>query len=848
MDLENSYAYAERISRSSGSSFFRSFQFLKSDRRRAMHALYAFARISDDATDDPAGHATDHVIHKSSAGRESTDLQTAEERSHSFQKTTPWEHASWLNWLHHLQGDDGRNVNNSLSSSSPSATSSSSPSATSSSSSLSLSLPSPALPEALQLIRPALADTVQRYRVPIEMLEALVRGMDMDARGHSMDSWQDLRQYAFCVASSIGICCTAIWTDGNPIEPGQPLWHSAVDCGVAFQLTNILRDIKEDAGRGRVYLPLEDLERFGLSRSLWTDSLTDSLNLGKPTHRMPSEAVSKLIAMQIERARGLFARGWQLHRMLDSDSFRMFSLMWHTYRCILGRIEKEPMRILQERVRLGKSRKLKLAASHCFTPILVRVAANTDRETRWIEQIDAPKSIERRPRVAVVGGGLAGMNAAFHLARHGCETVLFEAKSRLGGRAGSFLDPATQQPIDYCQHVGMKCCSELQRWIAWTGSQDSWRELDTLHFVSKHGKALAVRAWPLPAPFHLTGLILGWPDLSWRDRLRVAAGLSRLVMAKSTPNFEQMPATQWLRSHYQNQRTIDRFWATILVSALGEQVDRVAMGPVKKVLVDGFAATRDAFHLLVPTQPLSKLVDDAPRSPLASVNVDIRCGVPVHSLVRTRSGGWRIEGDENRDFDAIVIAVPWHRVSTLLRGTEIAEESIESIRHIERLQASPITGVHTWWDRPWLNQPHAILIDRLCQWVFPGPEAATMAGAAGETYYQVVISGSRSLPRGDHEAVLQAVEQDLKELFPEAKKGNMLRGKVVTDPQSVFSVAPGHAASRLSNAALAREGIFLGGDWIDTGWPATMEGALRSGCLAAQSALAFLGRPAKWFV
>jgi squalene-associated FAD-dependent desaturase len=829
MDLEQSYAYAEQISRSSGSSFFRSFQFLKSDRRRAMHALYAFARIADDATDDATDDAAYDAVKKSSDGWATPNMRTADDRVNASRKTMPWQQASWLDWLQRLQGPDGRSFTSSSAMSSPSS--------------------SPSLPEDLQLIVLALADTVQRYKVPVAMLESLVHGMDMDARGTKIDSWQDLREYAFRVASSIGVCCTAIWTDGNPIEPGQPLWRSAVDCGVAFQLTNILRDIKEDAARGRVYLPLEDLERFGISRSQWIDSLTagESLTTGVSTDRMSPDAVSKLIAMQIERARGLFAQGWQLHRMLDSDSFRMFSLMWHTYRCILGRIEKEPMRILRERVRLGRSRKLKLAANHCFTPILVRVASKTDRDTHWIEQIAAPKWIERKPRVAVVGGGLAGMNAAFHLGRHGCETVLFEAKSRLGGRAGSFLDPATHQPIDYCQHVGMQCCTELKRWITWTGAEDSWRTLDTLHFVSKHGKSLSVRAWPFPAPLHLSGLIVRWPDLSWIDRLRVAAGLSRLIIAKSTPSFDQMPATQWLKSQYQNQRTIDRFWATILVSALGEQVDRVAMGPVKKVLVDGFAATRDAFHLLVPTQPLSRLVDEAPRSPLASMDVDIRCGVPVHGLMRTSTGNWRIEGDESREFDAVVIATPWHRVATLLHGLELAEESIESISHIERLEASPITGVHTWWDRPWLNQPHAILIDRLCQWVFPGPEATTLPSANGETYYQIVISGSRSLPRGDHETVLQAVQQDLKELFPEARKANMLRGKVVTDPQSVFSVAPGHAASRLSSTALAREGIFLGGDWIDTGWPATMEGALRSGCLAAQNALAFLGRPAKWF-
>ncbi len=782
MDLEQSYRAAERISRSSGSSFYRSFQFLKLERRRAMHTMYAFARLADDATDDAPSQAD-------------------------------WNSRLWLEWLHQLSRADGPTA--------PDA--------------------DLRLPAELAAIRPALSDAVRRYRIPPEMLEALVQGMDTDAQGCEIRTWNDLRQYSFRVASSVGICCTAIWTDGNPIDPDHPLWHSAVDCGIAFQLTNVLRDLNEDADRGRVYLPIEDLERFGMSRSQW-------LEFFNATARRPTaapKALSELIDVQIERARGLFARGWQLHRMLDSDSFRMFSLMWNTYRSILRKIEEDPQRIFRERVRLGSGKKLRLAANHFFTPLLLRSASRTDTDTGWMKQLDAPKLAEHKPRVAVVGGGLAGMNAALLLARHGCEVGMFEAKSRLGGRAGSFLDPVTSQSIDYCQHVGMQCCSELKRWIARTGSADAWRVFNTLHFVSKTGKELAVRAWPLPAPLHLSGLILGWPDLSPLDRLRVAIGLASLLAARQTPDFEQMPAQTWLARHFQSQRTIDRFWGTILVSALGEQVDRVAMGPVKKVLVDGFAATRDAFHLLVPSQPLSKLMDLAPRSALEALRVEVQCGSVVHSMQRDTLGSWRLDGDTARQYDAVVVTVPWHRVGAMLRDTELSERSRQELDKVNSLEPSPITGVHTWWDRPWLTQPHAILIDRFCQWVFPGPESAATANAPGETYYQVVISGSRQLPRGDHDATLRAVEEDLKELFPAAAASRMLRGKVVTDPQSVFSVTPGHASSRLSSDALVGEGLFLGGDWVDTGWPATMEGALRSGSLAAQGALAYLGRPAQ---
>jgi hypothetical protein len=243
------------------------------------------------------------------------------------------------------------------------------------------------------------------------------------------------------------------------------------------------------------------------------------------------------------------------------------------------------------------------------------------------------------------------------------------------------------------------------------------------------------------------------------------------------------------------------------------------MGPVKKVLVDGFAATRDAFHLLVPSQPLSKLMDEVPRSVLEALRVEVRSGSTVPFLNRSDSGDWRLGDESGQPFDAVVVTVPWHRLGALLRDSGLSEYARGEVAKVAELETSPITGVHTWWDRPWLTQPHAILIDRFCQWVFPGPDSVAMSEGTGETYYQVVISGSRQLPRGDQAAILAAVERDLQELFPAAAASRMLRGKVVTDPQSVFSVTPGHTASRLSPTALASEGVFLGGAWVDTGWP-----------------------------
>jgi len=853
-ELDRSFQECELISRASGSNFYRSFQFLRRDRRRAMHALYAFARLADDATDAPAAHAAHaaHAVHAASrADEQSIDYLLPNDRERV------WNPDAWLQWIESL--------NLTLDTESTTAT-------------------HPAISASLQSIRPALADSVERFDIPRTLLAEIVCGVDADTRPNEIHSWNELRRYSFQVASAVGLCCAAIWTEPGSLVQDKPLWNAAIDCGLAFQLTNILRDLVEDAQRQRVYLPSSELSRFGIDRTRWLNTLS------KPNEKNWNSLGNwrGLLEVQLERADALYERGWHVIEHLDNDGARMFSLMWHTYRTLFQKIQQSPQRVFSERVRLWPIDKWKLATSHFFTPQFYRLTANTHqqicRDTNKPLHAFATNPIDMPPpdlsnhsdniappRVAVIGGGLAGIQSAIHLARHGCSVDLIETKSRLGGRIGSFVDPISQSHVDYCQHVGMVCCSELRKFLHLTSQESQWSIQETLHFVSKSGKKIAVSAWPFPAPFHLSGLLFRWPDLRAIDRLRIARGLIALMRTRSTPAFDATPALDWLRQHGQSDQAISAFWTTILVSALGEQIHRVTMGPVRKVLIDGFAATRDAFHLMIPQQPISELIDQNCRTVLLQLGIQIRVSESVEQLAQLPNGTWRVDTSNakaladgsmneyrNESFDAIVIAVPWHRVSSVLNNlqkTSLPLESPEldanaqSVGHLASLlEASPITGVHTWWDRPWLKQPHAILIDRLCQWVFPGPTSnrdESSTKTAGETYYQIVISGARDLPRGDSASILQSIQKDLAEVFPESANATMVRGKVVTDPLSVFSVSPGHEASRIPQNILGAQGIFLAGDWTDTGWPATMEGALRSGALASEYTLEHLQRPAR---
>lgn len=452
--------------------------------------------------------------------------------------------------------------------------------------------------------------------------------------------------------------------------------------------------------------------------------------------------------------------------------------------------------------------------------------------------------------MVVIGGGLAGSSAALALARVGVPVTLIEAKSRLGGRVGSYTDSVSGKAIDYCQHVGMGCCTNLRQLIHWLGQNDAWHIQRELYFYGPTGQRQVLRALPFaPAPLHLSSWLVRWPGLKWSDRIgigRTMLALNRVQLLSSNPlAHDDVSAAQWLRSRGQSPQALERFWATIVVSALGEELERVGLSAMAKVFQDGFLRHRAAFHLLIPRRPLEDLFGSRMAAALAAAGVQIMPGTSVTELQwqGKRCCGVRLDNGSDLEATDVVVAVPWHSVNRLVAQAPLAEAQ-EVGRRASQLAASPISGVHTWWDRPWLPTPHAVIVGRLCQWVFsqetdaslgPADDASVSRRPAGSGhYYQVVISASRSLPRGNTEEVRRLIWEDLQTVFPAARAARLERIKVVTDPQAVFSVAPGTAAQR-PPAGSHVSNLYWAGDWTRTGWPATMEGAVRSGFQAAES-------------
>src|SRR5262245_1372691 len=435
--------------------------------------------------------------------------------------------------------------------------------------------------------------------------------------------------------------------------------------------------------------------------------------------------------------------------------------------------------------------------------------------------------------VAIVGGGLAGLAAAVALAQRGFAVSLYESRGRLGGRASSFNDTASGQLVDTCQHVSMGCCTNLAHFCRTVGIAEHLRTQKTLHFMTPDRRVSRFRADPLPAPLHLARSFARLHHLSFGDKGRIAWGLACLRRAGDE---DDPPFLPWLLRHGQTRRTIDRFWGLVLVSALNEVPERIGLRYARKVFVDGFLRHRRGFEVELPAVPLGRLYGAELQDWLDRHGVRVALGTAARKL-SVEAG--TVRNIELRDgglvrADWYVSAVPFDRLLGLLPEATAAGHAY--FAGLRQLETSPITSVHVWYDRPVVSLPHVVLVDCVGQWVFNRGEVAP-----GEFYVQVVVSAARQFRSLNNAEVQSHVTAELARLFPAAVPEAVRRARVVTEHAATFSAVPGVDRWRPVQESPLRN-LFVAGDWTATGWPATMEGAVRSGYLAAEALLRRLGR------
>jgi zeta-carotene desaturase len=443
--------------------------------------------------------------------------------------------------------------------------------------------------------------------------------------------------------------------------------------------------------------------------------------------------------------------------------------------------------------------------------------------------------MSERARVLIVGGGLAGLAAATALAPRGFSVTILEARGRLGGRASSFNDSASGQLLDTCQHVSMGCCTNFAHFCRTVGIAHLLEPQPRLYFMTPDRRVSPFRAGPGPAPLHLLGSFVGAHYLGPTEKLRIAWGLARLQRHDPA---NDVPFHDWLERHRQTPRTIERFWGLVLTSALNEAPERIGVRYARKVFVDGFLRHRRGFEVELPRVPLGRLYGEELARWFRDHNVAVQLNAAVKS-VRFRSDA--VDAIELRQGNPVqadwyVLAVPFERLTELLPADVVARHAC--FANLRQLETSPITSVHLWYRGPILSLPHVVLVGCVGQWVFNRGMTE-----AGEQYVQVVVSAARQFRGLGNEEIQKRIAAELEQLFP-AALGRLLRSRVVTEHAATFSAVPGVDRWRPAQATPIPN-LFLAGDWTATGWPATMEGAVRSGYLAAEALLARLGRPVR---
>ncbi len=439
-------------------------------------------------------------------------------------------------------------------------------------------------------------------------------------------------------------------------------------------------------------------------------------------------------------------------------------------------------------------------------------------------------------RVAVVGGGLAGLAAGCALAGSGFRVTLFERRPYLGGRASSYQHPGTGEVVDNCQHVLLGCCTNLIQFYERLGVENKIRWYERLTFLEPGGRASVIEPSRLPAPFHNAPAFLCAACLDLSDKL--AIGMAMTALAPATPRDDGETFLAWLRRHAQTKPAIERFWKPVLVSALNEDLDRMSVPYAAQVVRESFMKSAAAGRMGVPTVPLTELYSVA-GDYITTHGGEIRFRCSVEFFLTEPDKVKLLVSGEEASFDFVVFAVPFDVLSRMLPQTSAAEPLRKVLT---RFETSPITGIHLWFDRQITDLDHAVLLDRTIQWMFH--KSKLLGRNANGSYVELVVSSSKALVEKSKAEIIELALAELREFFPGARDAKLVKSTVIKEVHATYSPRPGVDVYRPRPETVWPR-VFLAGDWTATGWPATMEGAVRSGYMAAESVarVAGMGNP-----
>jgi squalene-associated FAD-dependent desaturase len=439
-------------------------------------------------------------------------------------------------------------------------------------------------------------------------------------------------------------------------------------------------------------------------------------------------------------------------------------------------------------------------------------------------------------KAVVIGGGLAGITAAVALGKAGHQVTLLEAKPRLGGATMSFTRDGLV--VDTGQHVFLRCCTAyrglLDR-LGMTAHAPLQPRFDVT--VLAPGKQAALRRRRVPAPLHMLPALLGYPFLNWAERMRLSrAALAFRRLDEKDAKTDELRLGDWLAAHGQDERTRRVLWDLFSVSSLNVPGDDASLALAAVVVKTGLLGDADAADIGVPTLSLGELHGTAAARLLGKLGATVRTQAKVTAIEPTDDGGFlvRVTGADKEDdaaaedlaADAVVLAVPHEQAAKLVPAGALPAKTVDGWAG---LGAAPIVNVHVVYDRKVMDVPFAAAVDSPVQWVFDRTRISGMHehGDPGQ-YLAISLSAADEYAGKPVAELREQFVPALAELFPAAKAATVTKFFVTREKRATFRQVPGTAKLR-PKAATDLPGLVLAGAWTDTGWPDTMEGAVRSG-------------------
>ena len=440
--------------------------------------------------------------------------------------------------------------------------------------------------------------------------------------------------------------------------------------------------------------------------------------------------------------------------------------------------------------------------------------------------------------VTVIGAGVAGMSAACALAEAGFHVQLVERRGYLGGRASSYLHPGVNEVIDNCQHVLFGCCTNLVGFYRRIGVADKILWTRDMVMIEPSGRRsrlgpFEIGRWGLPAPLHGTPSLMSAKAFSLADKLALGRAF-RAMMRPRALNHSSETLGDWLRRHKQTERAMNRFWRLVIASALNADIENIAVPYAAKVIRELFMNSADAGSMGMSTVPLSELYAGAERF-LDQHDSRVVYNSNVDALHWDEAAKqWSIATrSATLTSDFVVVALPFEGAARLFANMPASEGAKDLIAKTQKHEHWPLCSVHLWFDREITNLPHAVLLDREIHWLYNKSRIQPGRNLKG-SYVELVVSASRAFAALSREEAIALALKELGEFFPITKQAKLEKAALVKEVRATFGVPPGIDAARPDPASPWPQ-VFLAGDWINTGWPSTMESAARSGHLAAEA-------------